>query len=563
MSDIQRWMDEAPSRSFCVIGKGKAAHMSRGNDESLCGRLMMHGSRYITARDTLDYKPCASCWKIMERESAEIAKRETVNEGDKVAATKLKMSEVRGDVRVGAVPGSSTIHALKNSANAKGNNIAYCPTRSKTPIRSWGKAHEQKPHLELCIKCSPLVPTGPVEVTETRVAIPGLDRTVTVKTAVPTTEEKKEENTMAAKGMDKAAQEKAAEEIRSSITRLPSLILEGKEDSAKELSEEIGKQIPTITGTGAAAVKAKLRAELTKVEKDAKKAKADADRAKADKPKSTEVATRETRDPMKVVGVPELIEQSIELVKEVATNEFHGAYKIAEKIFAMRTVILDHEEDPDLGARRQGSKDAAKLVWDGVLNALPPQGDDENADVIRASIGQLKKQQQNAMTDVVVNHLRWLDNETPKDEVEANALTVERKKFAKMIDAYPNKKPSEAIHAYYDAKDKPLPKKTRAEAAKENRERKALERATVEEAVKAGELSQEEADATLNGGGEEEKTPKEVRAAYVKRVTNGFKAQLKAARAIEDDKAQEEALADLEDLLSDLRKELKKAPKSA
>ncbi|OKH90468.1 hypothetical protein AB852_35465 [Streptomyces uncialis] len=361
--------------------------------------------------------------------------------------------------------------------------------------------------------------------------------------------------------MDKAAQEKAAVEIRSSIERLPSLILEGKEEAAKELTDTITKETNKITGTGAAALKATLRAEKEGTVKNAELDKAKADKAKAGKPKGTDVVTRETKDPMKVKGIPELIVQGRELVKEVAANEFNGALKIAETIFKMRTSILDEMEDPDLGARRQASRDAAALVWNGVLEALPPEGEDENADVIRASIGQLKKQQRNAIVDVSVLYVRWLDTETPKDDAEADSLTVERAKYKKMFEAYPDLKPSDAIHAYYDKHEKPLPKKTRAETAKENRERKALQAARIEEAVKAGDLSEEEAEATLNGG-EAEKTPKEMRAAYAKRVMTGFKSQLKAARAIEDTKAQDDALADLEELLSDLRKEMKKAPKS-
>ncbi|GGU49130.1 hypothetical protein [Streptomyces violascens] len=569
VTDIQRWLDEKPnSRGFCVIGKGKSVHLSRGNDESLCGKMMISaGSRYVDSTDVLDYNPCRTCWKIMERESAEL------EEGAHVAA-KLKLSEVRGDVPVGSATGSNgTVHAIKD-VDEKGRNVAYCPTKMKTPIRRWGLAMEQNPNLELCAACSKVVPTGDVEVTTTNVAIPGLGRTVPAKVVKPvdadTTNEKTEKDAMAAKAtMTKAVQEEVAAQIRASIERLPSLIAEGKDDSAKELSEEISKEIPKITGTGAAALKAKLRAELTKADADAKKAKADAEKAdkpaakkaaakKAAKPaKGAEVATRETKDPMKVVGIPELIAQGIELVKEVAANEFNGAYKIAQKIFAMRTNILDEQEDPDLGGRRQASKDAASLLWDGVLNALPPEGEDENADVIRDSIGQLKKQQRNAMIDVAVLYVRWLDTEEPKDENEAASLAVERAKFKKMTEAHPDLKPSEAIHKYYDDNNKPLPKKTRAETAKENRDRKALEKAKLEEAVKAGELSEEEAAATLSGGDEKEKTPKELRAAYVLRVTNSFKKQVKEIRAIENAEEQEEALDELTSLISDLRKALK------
>ncbi|WP_369189084.1 hypothetical protein [Streptomyces sp. R08] len=547
VSDIQRWIDVAPaSRGFCVIGKGKSAHISRGNDESLCGKLMVaDGSRYIDSAETLDYNPCRSCFKIMERESAEL------EEGAPVAA-KLKLSEVRGDVPVGSATGSNgTVHAIKD-VDENGRNVAYCPTKMKTPIRRWGAAMDQNPNLDLCAGCSKVVPTGPVQVTATNVEIPGLGRTVAAKVITPvdadTTTEKTEKDTMAAKTtMDKAAQDKAAEQIRADIERLPSLIAEGKDDSAKELTEAISKAIPTITGTGAAAIKAKLRAEATKAEKDAKKAKADKD--KADKPASKEVEVKGTQDFMKAEGVPDRITAAAEKVKEVAAQKFARGKEVAEAIFDIRTHILDKDEDPDLTARSDQAKKAATKVYDTVLEGLPEEGTNETADIIREAIGDIKKDVRNAMTDVVVGYVRALDQDTPE-------TLEERKRFTKALEAHPGLKPSEAIIKYYEEAGKALPTQTRAEIAKATREKKAIERKKVEEAVKAGELSEEEAAATLSGG-DEEKTPKEIRAAFVKRMTNSFKKQVKEIRAIESAEEQEEALDELTSLISALRKELK------
>ncbi|MFF4531453.1 hypothetical protein ACFY1P_19555 [Streptomyces sp. NPDC001407] len=547
VTDIQRWIDEKPkSRGFCVIGKGKSVHLSRGNDEGLCGKMMISaGSRYVDSTDVLDYNPCRTCWKIMERESAELEKAGNM-------AAKLKLSEVRGDVRIGSATGSGGVpHAIKETTD-KGN-VPYCSAKLKNPLRSWGPALEQNPELELCAGCSKHVPTGPVNVSATNIEIPGLGRTVPATVITPvdadTTEEKTEKDAMAAKAtMLKEAQDKAAEEIRADIERLASLNGEGKPESVAEMRESIKKAINAINGTGAAAIKAKLRAEADKVEKEAKKAKADKD--KADKVASKAVEVKGTQDFTKVEGVPDRITAAAEKVKEVAAQKFARGKEVAEAIFDIRTHILDKDEDPDLAARSDQAKKAAAAVYDAVLAGLPEEGTDDTADIIRGAIGDIKKDVRNAMTDVVVSYVRALDQDTPE-------TLEERKRFAKAIEAHPDLKPSEAIFKHYEDAGKALPTQTRAEIAKANREKKALERKKVEEAVKAGELSEEEAEATLSGGGEEQKTPKEIRAAYIKRMTNSWKKHVKEIKALEDAEEQEEALDELTALLTVLRKEIK------
>jgi hypothetical protein len=65
-NELQEWIDggRPATRKFALIGKGKALHLSTGNDETLCGRLMMDGSRYVGVHDT-DNAPCAACWRVM------------------------------------------------------------------------------------------------------------------------------------------------------------------------------------------------------------------------------------------------------------------------------------------------------------------------------------------------------------------------------------------------------------------------------------------------------------------------------------------------------------------
>jgi hypothetical protein len=80
--------------------------------------------------------------------------------GRTMAAKKLKLKDVRGDIRIGQPVGTNgALHALKPEVDANGRNVAYCPTKFKTPIRSFGPAMEQKPELELCAGCSKVVAT--------------------------------------------------------------------------------------------------------------------------------------------------------------------------------------------------------------------------------------------------------------------------------------------------------------------------------------------------------------------------------------------------------------------
>ncbi|MFE0699403.1 hypothetical protein [Streptomyces sp. NPDC058872] len=534
-------------------GKDMGDHVSY-YAENACGSLTRYrfaqGATYATLAEALEAarkggrKLCKTCEKAAEAQIAADAEK-TKDEGARVAG-KLKLNEVRGDIRIGSATGSGGVpHAIKETTD-KGN-VPYCSAKLKNPLRSWGPALEQNPNLELCAGCSKHVPTGPVTVSATDVEIPGLGRTIPATVITPvdadTTEEKTEKDTMAAKTtMDKAAQEKAAEEIRADIERLPSLIAEGKDDSAKELTEEIGKAIPKITGTGAAAIKAKLRAELEKAEKDAKKAKADKD--KADKAASKEVVvSKETslEATLKDAVIQDLVKKGQEQVKTLAVSKFKGGHQIAEIILDIRTQILNKNGHPDLNAETDAAKKNTTKVFDGLLEGLPEEGEDEAADAIRAEVDSIKKSYRNAIKDVRALYLRSLDN-SPE----------EAKKYAYALEAHPDKKPSEAVAEFHGYE-----LRTRAEIAKADRERKALEKKKVEDAVKAGELSEEEAAEALSEGGAEEKTPKEMRAAFVKRMTNSFKKQVKEIKTIENAEEQEEALDELTALLSALRKELK------
>lgn len=103
-NELTVWLDDNTSRrGFLRIGKGKSAHLTRYNDESLCGRLMFPdaGGAYLDSVDVANMPNiCASCWKIMEKETGEImaaknttkasAKAEQVEELDTTLADALE-----------------------------------------------------------------------------------------------------------------------------------------------------------------------------------------------------------------------------------------------------------------------------------------------------------------------------------------------------------------------------------------------------------------------------------------------------------------------------------------
>ncbi|MFD5643600.1 hypothetical protein ACFWIP_17915 [Streptomyces anulatus] len=127
---------------------------------------------------------CKACFKVVlaelekiEAEDAAAVDTATTPEETPMTA-KLKMQDVQADVRVGVVVGGNeTVHALKDEQDDRGRNVAQCSIRPKNPIQSWGKASEQKPHLELCAACSKLVPLAadkPAPVDDMRDVEPGM-----------------------------------------------------------------------------------------------------------------------------------------------------------------------------------------------------------------------------------------------------------------------------------------------------------------------------------------------------------------------------------------------------
>lgn len=498
-------------------------------------------------------------------------------------AVKLKLSEVRADVLIGGLHGSGTPHAIEFK---NGEHVPLCPLVPKSPIRSWGLAHEQKPDLELCARCSKVVPTGPVTVTEELVEIPGLGRKVNSRTFTPVetdNNEPKETATVAATAatkMTKADQTKAAEEIRASIERLSSLIAEGKADAVTELREEIKTATEGVTGTGAAGLKASLRAEAEKAVKDAEKAKKDAEKA-APKAEVVNLATKSLDD---IKELPALYALGVEKVKEAAKKSFEAGTEVAEINFKLRTNCTDKDGDPDLGARQQLTRDSVSGLYKAVEAGLPEMGTDTEADIVRDKIEGVKTDAQRAMHNVQVRWVRALDIEPDEKaddyKEQKEALEVERAKFHNALKMFPEgyeievpvldeallpkkgedgkvimeKRPikwSERVFMYYDAKGKKLRTMTRGEELKQKRAIDSRRKAELTAAVEAGEMTQEEADASLNAPAGETKAPDSE-----KRAKNAFGKLIAEAKKLDDDEAKQNKKDELIALLASIRKEI-------
>ncbi|MFC9651451.1 hypothetical protein [Streptomyces sp. NPDC056937] len=448
-----------------------------------------------------------------------------------MATAKLKMSEVRGDVAVGVAQGGATVHALKLEG---GKNVPLCPTRPKNGLRHMGLAHEQKPDLELCMKCSAIVPTGPVTVTKEQVSIPGLDRTVIRKVVRPvndtdTTTEEEEAPVMAENTTTADPRDAQVEEIRASIERLPSLLEADNAEGAEELNGEIETAIAGLGGKGVAALRKTLRAERDK-------ALAAGEEAKAAKTPSAEIVNLETKE-LDDNGKA-LIQKGIDKVKELAVNKFQGGHAIAEIVLDIRLGITTKNGYPDISADTDlGKKVGGALIFDDILAGLPEEGEDEASDAIRAEIGSIKKSARNAMQDVKVRYVRSLDN-SPE----------EAKKFGYALEAHPDKKPSEAVFTFHG-----IQSLTRAEQAKQARELKAAEKEKTRLAIEAGELSEEEAEALSSDG---EKSEKEKRTETSNKLKKTALKLISDVKGIEDEEEKDEALEALTVLFADLRKAL-------
>ncbi|MFB7675607.1 hypothetical protein ACFC26_29785 [Kitasatospora purpeofusca] len=106
------------------IGTGKRAHLGTGNDETLCGRLMVSGSQYIDESDVVDMAllPCHVCLTAARRENAKIhtaaekgTNMSSTETDKKLTAREKKVAEVRDAIdRIPSVVAEGNEEALTN-----------------------------------------------------------------------------------------------------------------------------------------------------------------------------------------------------------------------------------------------------------------------------------------------------------------------------------------------------------------------------------------------------------------------------------------------------------------
>jgi hypothetical protein len=431
-----------------ISAKGEVAYYAQNACGSLTRYRFADGPSFETVTEALECarkstrKLCKTCEKAAEAMIAAVEAKpaEGPKEEEPTMSGKLKLSDVRGDISIASV-GNGTPHALK----LDGSHEAFCDVRHKDPLRSWGPAHEQKPEIELCAKCSKLVPTGPVEMKNETVAIPGLNREVTRTVAVPVddTTIEGENPTVAPKTMTKEQQTETADEVRGDFERLTTLIHEANEEGLATLKEEIKVKVESITGTGAAAVKAKLRAEAEKTEADAREAAREA-------AKGNEVATLETQDyRAEVAGADEIVSAAAKRIGEALQASMKVsdlAKEIAATKMRIAARIKDKSGDPDVFLKTNQAKQASRDMYELAVRDLPETFESTQA------LKKLIKAVQNQQSDARTKYVRALD-ENPEEA----AL------FVKALEANPDAKPSDAVFDFHK-----VDRKSRQEKELEN-----------------------------------------------------------------------------------------------
>lgn len=235
-------------------------------------------------------------------------------------------------------------------------------------------------------------------------------------------------------------------EIESGIERIAALTAEGNQEGADELSTEISAMVDSIKGAGSVG-----------------KRKAYRDQLKAAAKPSAEVAVKAPATaPAEVTeaeGVDELVKLGAQRVHDVTVSKIKGGYEIAEILFDIRRRIILPDGTPDLNAKSQKAKDRSSEIYDLVIAGLPAEGQNEEADNVRAEISSIKRSAQDAMVDVKVKHALALDTSDPK----------ELEPYAAVLAKAGNVKTSEALSAHYGFK-----LKTRRELEADRRAAKAI-----------------------------------------------------------------------------------------
>jgi hypothetical protein len=534
-NELNEWLNVSPSRSFIRIGKGKSAHLDRGNDESLCGRLMITGGRIDTIDAANMDNICSRCWKIMEREANEAA-AQLPNLGDELhedEATTKVANNSPADSGAGEEGKAMTTFAERMDAaeyvqvgagktpHVKGDDGKNTAC-GKTP-----KGALSDPDLtKVCKACLAVITA----------AYPTDEETNTVATDTETAEltddEKRQkigELTLAIKALAEAGEDQEGaqalkDEAESLIGTLP---VGDRNDLRKVLDVAFkgGSDVPTEA-------KAKPAAKKTVAKKVA-----------APKP------DLETKDYKTAEGVSELVTMGAEKIREGVTAHQKAsttAHEVAAVILDMRLRIKNKSGVPDLKAQSQAARDAAGDMYKAAGSKL--DGTDEE---VRDAVASMVKATQYRMSDLLVNWVRALDN-SPEEYA---------KLFGAVKEAHPDMTPAEAVFKFYN-----LSNKSALEREKERQAAKRLDPETKLAITAGGGEVPEEPEGK---GGEAVKTPGEKVAeaapekkaetfveALTKLVSKFDKSYLETIEDEDEKSKLEGQIKDAEDKLKELRKAL-------
>lgn len=298
-----------------------------------------------------------------------------------------------------------------------------------------------------------------------------------------------ESGNMAAKKSETVAEHNARvrEEVSNGIARIRSLVQEGdKEDAVAELYEEVGELITSLP----VGERNALRQDL-----DAAKAKPSVEVEPANSAAVSKASEhyQDYEDAVKLVdmGASKVTEGVRQHIKKSTL-----AKEIAEIIFDIRRRLTNKDGNPDLTARSNAAKKAARDIYEKAGNMLGSDEDMDEFDVAEAA-KKLRKAVQNAMLDVSAAYLRGLDDDS--EEAEA-----ERALFTSITGESPDRPVSQIVADHYGLKLKGHTELMR-------------ERYHAKKALEAGKSEEGEGDSNeggedsggASGGGADETTPDE------------------------------------------------------
>lgn len=491
---LQEWFDKG-SRSFCVIGKGKAPHLTLRNDESLCGRTFgADGSRYISVADAQDMSaPCGTCWKIMEREVDEMTEAKPTS----AAATRHVRRNMDRETRpMHHAWESFSLESLERfTTDAK----RWLGDATELSSRTIDSADYEAIYAEL----------SNYNDTESDETMPPKKKAAEPAKVDVTTEDGK----------------KFLAEIDGGIERLASLTAAG-DSAAEPLGTELENWISSLSGKGVAGIKSSKRKEL--------RAAKETPAAETAPAVSTYADFEGAKD--RVSHATDIAREAVEAGKDAGSL----AIKVSEAMLGIRLTIPNPKTGlPDLMSASQYTKNAAADVY-----AEVQRGISEGDEIRTASYNALKYSVNNRMPTTLIGWLRGLDQFPSDPDSQSGRVELLRQHFPSIADtiaADPNASATEAVYALYADKGVELPRKDKAEIARDRRaaEKVLVLRAELEAAReegeddKAAELESKLQDATDRVPAEllapkaEEKTPQQRQFERIDRQQEALKKALK------------------------------------